>query len=102
MNETYLEAGRRGKNSWLRYLLGVVFILLMWFVVGGWAVLALGNVLGVSAGQTATAPSSAGLIAGYLVLGAGFPFFLLGTLLAVAFIHRRNPLTLVAGRRYID
>ena len=24
MNETYLEAGRRGKNTWPRYLLGVV------------------------------------------------------------------------------
>ena len=23
MDETYLEAGRRGKNTWLRYLLGV-------------------------------------------------------------------------------
>jgi hypothetical protein len=34
MNETYLEAGRRGKNTWPRYLLGVVFVLLMWFVVG--------------------------------------------------------------------
>jgi hypothetical protein len=29
VKETYLEARRRGKNSWLRYLLGVVFILLM-------------------------------------------------------------------------
>jgi CAAX protease family protein len=102
VKETYLEAGRRGKNSWLRYLLGVVFILLMWFVVGGWAVLALGSLLGVPAGQTVTEPPSAGLIAGYLVLGAGFPFFLLGTLLAVALIHRRNPLTLVTGRRSID
>jgi len=102
VNETYLEAGRRGKNSWLRYLLGVVLILLMWFVVGGWAVLALGSLLGVPTGQTATEPSSAGLIAGYLVLGAGFPFFLLGTLLAVALIHRRNPLTLLTGRRSID
>jgi membrane protease YdiL (CAAX protease family) len=102
VNETYLEAGKRGKNTWPSYLLGVVFILFMWFVVGGWAVLALGSLLGVPTGQTATEPSSAGLIAGYLVLGAGFPFFLLGTLLAVALIHRRNPLTLVTGRRSID
>jgi hypothetical protein len=43
VNESYLEAGRRGKNTWPRYLLGVVFILFMWFVVGGWASLALGN-----------------------------------------------------------
>ena len=101
MNETYLEAGRRGKNTWLRYLLGVVFVLFMWFVVGAWASLALGSLLGAPAGQIATEPSSAGLIAGYLVLSAGFPFFLLGTVLAVIFIHRRNPLTLVTGRRSI-
>ena len=90
MKETYLEAGRRGKNTWLRYLLGVVFILFMWFVVGGWVSLALGSLLNASAGQVATEPSSAGLIAGYLVLGAPFPCFLLGTLLAVALIHRRT------------
>ena len=102
MNETYVEAGRRGKNTWLRYLLGVVFILFMWFVVGGWASLALRSLLGAPAGQIVTNPSSAGLIAGYLVINAGFPFFLLGTVLAVALIHRRNPLTLVTGRRFID
>ncbi len=102
MNETYVEAGRRGKNTWLRYLLGVVFILFMWFVVGGWASLALGSLLDAPAGQIATEPSSAGLIAGYLVISASFPLFLLGTVLAVALIHRRNPLTLVTGRRSID
>jgi hypothetical protein len=26
VNETYLEAGRRGKNAWWRYLLGLVFM----------------------------------------------------------------------------
>ncbi len=31
LSETYVEAGRRGKNTWPRYLLGVVFILFMWF-----------------------------------------------------------------------
>ena len=46
MNETYLEAGRRGKNSWWRYLLGVVFIVFMWFVVGGRASVVLSNALG--------------------------------------------------------
>lgn len=102
VNETYLEAGRRGKNTWPRYLLGVVFVLFMWFVVGGWVSVALGNVLGVSAGQIATEPSSAGSIAGYLVISASFPVFLLGSVLAVALIHRRNPLTLVTGRRSID
>jgi uncharacterized protein len=102
VNETYLEAGRRGKNTWPRYLLGVIFILFMWFVVGGRASLALGSLLDVSAEQIAKVPSSPGLIAGYLVLSASFPFFLLGTLLAVALIHRRNPLTLVTGRRSID
>jgi uncharacterized protein len=100
--ETYLEAGRRGKNSWWRYLLGVVFILFMWFVVGGRASLALGKVLGISPEQIAADPSAAGPIAGYLIISASFPVFLLGSVLAVAFLHRRSPLTLVTGRRHID
>jgi uncharacterized protein len=102
VKETYLEAGRRGKNTWPRYVLGVIFILFMWLVLGGWVSLALGSLLGVSAEQIATEPSSAGLIAGYLLLGAPFPVFLLGTLLTVALVHRRNPLTLITGRRSID
>jgi uncharacterized protein len=102
VNESYLEAGRRGKNSWPRYLLGVVFILFMWFVVGAWASVALGNVLGASPGQIAADPSSARPIVGYLVISAPFPAFLLGSVLAVVLIHRRSPLTLVTGRRSVD
>ena len=98
--ETYLEAGRRGKNTWWRYLLGVVFIVLMWFIVGGWASAALGNALGVPPGQIATNPSAAGPIVGYLIISASFPEFLLGTLIAVTFLHRRSPLTLVTSPAY--
>jgi len=100
--ETYLEAGRRGKNTWWRYLLGVVFIMFMWFAVGGWASAALGNALGVPPGQIATNPPAAGPIVGYLIISASFPVFLSGTLIAVTFLHRRSPLTLVTGRRSVD
>ena len=75
VNETYLEAGRRGKNAWWRYLLGFVFIVFMWFVVGGRASLALGNALGISPEQIATDISAAGPIAGYLVIIAPYPVF---------------------------
>ena len=102
VTETFVEAGRRGKNTWLRYLLGIVFVLFMWFVVGGWASLSVGSLLGVSVGQIATESSSAGPIAGYLVISASFVPFLVGTLLAVALVHRRNPLTLVTGRSSVD
>jgi membrane protease YdiL (CAAX protease family) len=102
VKETFLEAGRRGKNAWWRYLLGVVFIVFMWFVVGGRASLALANVLGISPEQFASDPSAAGPIAGFLVIIAPYPVFLLGTVLAVTFLHRRSPLTLVTCRRYID
>jgi hypothetical protein len=60
---TFLEAGGRGENAWWRYALGVVFVVFVWFVVGGWASVALGSLLGVSAGQVAAASSSAGPIA---------------------------------------
>ena len=100
--ETYLEAGRRGKNAWWRYLLGFVFIVFMWYVVGGWASVALGKVLGISPEQFASDPSAAGPIAGFLVIIAPYPVFLLGIVLAVALLHRRSPLTLVTGRRSVD
>ena len=100
--DTYLEAGRRGKNTWWRYLLGFVFIVFMWFVVGGRASLALGSLLGVSPEQIATDPSSAGPLAGFLIISVSFPVFLLGTVLAVTLLHRRSPLTLVTGRRSVD
>jgi membrane protease YdiL (CAAX protease family) len=102
VNEAYVDAGRWGKNAWPRYLLGVVFVVFMWFVVGGWASVAVGSLLGVSAGQVATGSSSAGPIAGYLVVSAPFVPLLLATLLVAALLHRRNPLTLVTGRRSID
>jgi hypothetical protein len=73
VNETYMEAGRRGKNTWWRYVLGIVFIVFMWFVVGGWASLALANLLGISPEQIATNTSAAGPIAGYLIIIAPTP-----------------------------
>jgi uncharacterized protein len=102
VKETYLEAGRRGTNTWPRYLLGFVFILFMWYVVGAWASVAVGNVLDAPAGQIAAEPSSVGPIAGYPIISAPFPVFLLGSVIAVALIHRRSPLTLVTGRRSVD
>jgi uncharacterized protein len=101
-HETYLEAGRRGKNTWWRYLLGVVFILFMWFVAGGWVSVALGKVLVISPEQFASDPSTVGQIAGFLVIIAPYPVFLLGSVLAVTLLHRRSPLTLVTGRRSVD
>src|SRR5215211_7203849 len=74
----------------------------MWFVVGGWASLALANLLGISPEQIATNPSAAGPIAGYLVIIVPYPVFLLGSVLAVTFLHRLGPLTLVTGRRHTD
>jgi len=83
-------------------VLGIVFIVFMWFVVGGWASLALANLLGISPEQIATNPSAAGPIAGYLVIIVPYPVFLLGSVLAVTFLHRLGPLTLVTGRRHTD
>ncbi len=38
----------------------------------------------------------------FLVILAGFPCFLGGTLLTVSLIHRRPPLTLIAGQEKIS
>jgi membrane protease YdiL (CAAX protease family) len=46
--------------------------------------------------------SAIGSVGGFLVLMAGFPFFLVGILIAVSLIHRRYPRTLITARERID
>jgi uncharacterized protein len=94
---TYVDAARQGKNQWWRYLLGVVVVLVAFLIVGTAASVGVAFALTGQPDHTVLGPF--GL---FLFNMAGFPFFLAGTLLAVALIHRRHPRTLITGRSRID
>ena len=102
---TYVEAARRSGHRWWHYLLGLAVILFAWLVVGSVATVlvafALGGREGIAAvGQTDS--SVLGPLGGFLVVMAGFPFFLAGILIAVTLVHRRHPRTLVTARERIS
>jgi uncharacterized protein len=101
MNEattaTYVEAAQHGKNDWWRYLLGVMVILFSWLIVGTAASVGVAFALTGQTDHTVLGPF--GLFVFNL---ASFPFFLAGTLLVVALIHRRHPRTLITARERID
>jgi uncharacterized protein len=94
---TYVDAARQGKNEWWRYLLGLVVILFSWLIVGTAASVGVAFAL---SGQTNYAALS--LVGQFLYIMTGFPFFLVGILIAVSRIHRRHPRTLVTARKRID
>lgn len=104
-NATYVEAAWWGKHRGWRYVLGLVVILFTWLVVGsvGSAIVAfaLDGREGFAAFRRADL-SALGSVGSFLVIMAGFPFFLAGILLTVSFVHRRHPLTLITARERIS
>jgi hypothetical protein len=94
---TYVDAARQGKNQWWRYLVGLVIILFSFLIVGTAASVGVAFALTGQPDHTVLGPF--GL---FLFNMAGFPFFLAGTLLVVALIHRRHPRTLVTAQARID
>ncbi len=104
-NVTYVEAARRGSHRWWRYLLGLVIILFAWLVVGTVASLLMAIAIGGQEGFAAFRQadySALGSVGSFLVIMAGFPCFLGGTLLTVSLIHRRPPLTLITAQEKIS
>jgi hypothetical protein len=102
---SYIDAALLGKHSAWRYLVGFVFILFMWVVVGSIATAVLLSMfallLGVdltNLGQALVDPNILGAIPSFLILNVSFIFFFAGTWLAVVLIHRRPLRTLITGR----
>jgi membrane protease YdiL (CAAX protease family) len=109
---TYLDAVRRGRQSWWHYLAGTAVILFFWLIVGGFATLALALAFGlygsgmeqsgpVSSGEMLKALASLGDVPAYLITNVSFPCFLLGILLAVGLVHQRTLRTLITWRKQV-
>jgi hypothetical protein len=94
---TYVEAARWGKHRGWRYVLGLVVILFAWLVVGTGASVLVAFALSGQPDYFVLDPFGK-----FLFVMAGFPFFLVGVLIAVTRIHRRHPLTLVTAQKKIS
>lgn len=102
---TYVEAAQQGKNQWWRYLLGLVVILVFWPGVGGIATRLVAFALAGQEGLAALGRldfTAFGPVGGFVLSMTAFPFLLAGILIAVTFIHRRHPRTLVTARERIN
>ncbi len=102
---TFVEAARRGRHLWWHYLLGLVIILFAWLVVGSAASLLVAFALGGREGIAAFGQADSSVIGPlgpFLGIMASFLFFLAGVLIAVTFVHRRHPRTLVTARERIS
>lgn len=80
----FLDAARRGRNGAGRWVLGILSVLLFWFVIGS-----------VPAAVSMADGSQSGTEM-YLTVSAGFVAMLVGLWLAVRYVHRRRFGTLVA------
>ncbi|HEY9626973.1 MAG TPA: CPBP family intramembrane glutamic endopeptidase [Coleofasciculaceae cyanobacterium] len=102
---TYVEAARWGKHRGWRYVLGLAIILFAWLVVGtvGSAIVAfaLDGQEGFAALRRGDL-AALGSVGSFLLIMAGFPFFLAGIFLAVSLIHRRPLRTLITAREKIS
>ncbi|HEX5942310.1 MAG TPA: CPBP family intramembrane glutamic endopeptidase [Anaerolineales bacterium] len=101
----YLEVAHQGRNEWWRYLISFAVILGFWFIVGSIPVVLLMTYISME-DDPGTSFSGAGfvgmpVIVEFLFTMSSFIPFLVGTLLAVRFIHARSLKTLVTGESHI-
>lgn len=98
---SYIDTARGPHGRWYHYLLGLVFVLASWLLVGSIAtatvLIALLKpdtpLMALSIEQL----SAQGPYTAFLVVMAGYPFFLAGMLLTPPIFHRRSPRTLITA-----
>jgi membrane protease YdiL (CAAX protease family) len=97
----YLAAAETGKNNWWRYLLGYIFIVGTWLILGSLPIFVVA-ILAQMDGDPATLLTVSGNIVGYelatfwALLLSFVPLFF-AVLIAVGLIHRRPLRTLITG-----
>ena len=97
----YREIARRGKNDWWRYIISLPSIIFIWFFFGSLPVIALMAYVEMD-GDPTTGFSGTGftgipVLLEFLATMSSFIPFLVGTLLAVRFLHERPLKTLVTA-----
>lgn len=101
---TYLDLARQGKNDWWRYLISLVLIAFFWLFVGSIPYLVL-TVFVIVDGSLDTSIDTATLtftgvhpLLPFLALMVSFIAFIIGTFIAVRFVHARRFSTLISPR----
>ena len=101
----YLEVAHQGRNEWWRYLISLPVILAVWFIVGSIPVVLLMAYVSMDGdpgtGFSATGFTGIPVTLEFIFTMSSFIPFLVGTLLAVRFIHARSLKTLVTGEVHI-
>jgi uncharacterized protein len=109
MSQSYLEIAQQGKNTWWRYLLGIILIFFMWLIVGGIATSVF--VLGIFANRGLPLSQiekqfdvflKSASVESFIAINLQFIFFLIGTLLIVKLLHNRKSLSLVSAESKIN
>ncbi len=103
--DAYLDSARQGENKWVRYLLAVGLILIMWQIVGAMPYVFL-LVGGMVLGLVDYTPGTGALpvidpLLSFIAFMLASVFFLLGIFLAIRFIHKRRFLSLITPARSI-
>ncbi len=97
----FIKATERGKNELWRYVLGILTVLIFWLLLGALPVVAAFLWVSVDGDPTTGFDPGTGMLEGvgpiwpYVVPNLTFPIFLLGIVIAVGVIHKRNLRTLV-------
>lgn len=112
MSQSYLDVARQGRNSWWRYLLGILFILFLWLVVGSIVSLIVASMFVTRQfGQSGLDPQAfqqqfqqqlllflrTPSVGAYVAVNIPFIFFCLAILLVIIGLHRRSFRTLISA-----
>jgi uncharacterized protein len=105
-SQNYLNASHQGKNHWWRYLISIILILFFYLIIGS---LALAIIIAVSNTNISGAEfSNSALLnkkfasflkipslGAYVAVNMPSLFGVIGLLIAIIFIHQRNPTSMV-------
>lgn len=117
MSQSYLDVARQGRNNWWRYLLGILFIIFLWIVVGSIVSLIVASIfVTLQFGQSGLdsealqqqfqsqlllflkTPS----VAAYVTVNIPFVFFALAILLVIILLHQRSFFTLISADQSVN
>jgi hypothetical protein len=97
----YLDAVRQGYNQWWRYLAAILFILIVWLILGSLPIIAASVVIALDDDPRTQLNPQTGAFEGldplwnFALLMVSFVLFFAGVALAVTLIHRRRFVSLI-------
>jgi hypothetical protein len=108
MVQKFLDLAQTGKNQWWRYLLGILFILISWQVIGAIPFIILTALL-----QNKQSPGTqvnlqnfqfegVDKLLSYLALNFSFVCFIISLYITVRYIHQRSFITIITPKNKVN